>query len=195
MRGSVSWFAIGALAVGLALSGCANNGPSEMAWESEPPDSAIDSAIGTPAAQRLAGSFLRSSDASNDVGAAALRRAGAPVTVYATDPSFRDDPGRTLERAGIASYIAVPVDLAGRSAADTVQLEPSPPYLPRAMATGVEETSQPRAADVRLLLDYPTHTWFAWTRTRVTVLTSGTTPALAGKEFDSAEFRAWLQTR
>ncbi|MEV6554861.1 hypothetical protein AB0M22_04005 [Nocardia sp. NPDC051756] len=124
-----------------------------------------------------------------------FRRDGAPVTVYATDPSFRDDPGRTLERAGIESYLAVPVRVTGRDAADTLQLTPSPAYLPQAMATGVEETSQPRAADARLLLDYPTHTWFAWTRTRVTVISSGTTPALAGKAFDGPEFHAWLRMR
>ncbi|WP_405165861.1 hypothetical protein OG203_12715 [Nocardia sp. NBC_01499] len=191
MSGPVPRFAIGLAAVGLALSGCANHGPPATAWESEPDSSAIDRAIDTPAAQRLAGSFLRSLGASNDGGAAIFRRDGASVTVYATDPSSRDD----LERAGNKSYIAVPVHVAGRSATDTVQLEPLPPYLPRAMATGVEETSQPRAADVRLLLDYPTHTWFAWTRTGVTVISSQTTPALAGKEFDGAGLRAWLQSR
>ncbi|MFI6999462.1 hypothetical protein [Nocardia sp. NPDC050175] len=193
MSAPVSRVAIGLCAVGLALSGCANDGPPATAWESEPDNGAIDRAIDTPAAQRLAGSFLRSVDASNDVGAAVFRRDGTPVTVYATDPASRDEP--TLERAGKKSYIAVPVHVAGRSATDTVQLEPSPPYLPRAMATGVEETSQPHAAEVRLLLDYPTHTWFAWTQTRVTVISSGTTPALAGKEFDSAQFHAWLQSR
>lgn len=189
MSGSVLRCVVGLLVIGLA--GCAHQGAP--AWASEPADSVIDRAIDTPAAQRLAGSFLRSSGASNDAGGVAFRRDGAPVTVYATDPSSGGDP--TLERAGIKSYIAVPVLLAGRDAADTVQLEPSPPYLPRAMATGVEETSQLRAGGARLLLDYPTHTWFAWTRTRVTVISSGTTPALAGKEFDGAAFHAWLRTR
>ncbi|MEU7138438.1 hypothetical protein ABZ942_03190 [Nocardia sp. NPDC046473] len=194
MSGSVPRLAIGLCAVGLAMTGCANHGPPATAWETEPDNSAIDRAIDTPAAQRLAGSFLRSSGASNDVGAAIFRRVGAPVTVYATNPS-RDDAAPNLEHVGNESYIAVPVQLAGRSTTDTVQLEPSPPYLPRAIATGVEETGQPRAADVRLLLDYPTHTWFAWTRTHVTVISSATTPALAGKEFDSAGFRTWLQSR
>ncbi|MFI6168305.1 hypothetical protein ACIBCN_16100 [Nocardia sp. NPDC051052] len=193
MSGPVPRFAIGLWAVGLALSGCANDGPPAAAWESEPDSSAIDSALDTPAAQRLAGSFLRSSSASNDIGVATLRRDGAPVTVYATYPSYSDEP--SLERAGNKSYIAVPVHVAGRSATDTVQLEPSPPYLPRAMATGLEETNQPRAADARLLLDYPTHTWFAWTRTQVAVISSGTTPALAGKTFDGEDFHAWLRTR
>lgn len=195
MNGSVPRFAISLGAVGLVLSGCADQAPPPPVWESEPDSSAIDRAIDTPAAQRLAGSFLRSVDASNDAGAAVIRRDGAPVTVYATDPSSHDDPEPTLERAGNKSYIAVPVHVAGRTATDTMQLEPSSPYLPRAMATGVEETSQPRAADARLLLDYPTHTWFAWTRTTVTVISSGTNPAMAGKEFDDAQFRAWLQSR
>lgn len=193
MSGSVLRFAAGLAAIGLALAGCADHGAAAPAWEREPDDSVIDSAIDTPAAHRLVGSFLRSSGASNEVGGVALRRDGAPVTVYATDPSSGDDP--TLERAGIESYIAVPVRVAGRDAADTLQLSPSAPYRPQAMATGVEETSRPRAADARLLLDYPTHTWFAWTRTRVTVISSGTIPALAGKAFDGAEFHAWLRTR
>ncbi|MFE9575994.1 hypothetical protein ACFYO1_06385 [Nocardia sp. NPDC006044] len=115
------------------------------------------------------------------------------MTVYATDPKSADSP--TLERAGVESYIAVPVRVTGRDTADTVQLEPVSPYMPRAMATGVDETSQPRAADARLLLDYPSHTWFAWTRTSLTVISSGTTPALAGKVFDGAQFHAWLQSR
>ncbi|MFI6045676.1 hypothetical protein ACIA8C_28890 [Nocardia sp. NPDC051321] len=195
MSGSVRRFAVGLVAVGVALSGCADHGAPATAWENEPDGSVIDGALDTPAAQRLVGSFLRSSGTPNDGGAAAFRRDGGPVTVYAIDPSFRADPGRTLERAGIESYIAVPVRAAGRSAADTVQLAPSPPYLPRAVATGVEETSEPRAAEARLLLDYPTHTWFAWTQTRVTVISSGTTPALTGKEFDAEGFRSWLRTR
>ncbi|MFF3225601.1 hypothetical protein ACFYV7_22595 [Nocardia suismassiliense] len=195
MSGSVLRIAIGLLVVGLGLSGCADHGAPATVWESEPDGSAIDSAIDTPAAQRLVGSFLRSSGASNDVEAATLQRAGAPVMVYATYPSSADDPGHSLERAGIESYIAVPVRVAGRNAADTLQLEPSPPYLPRAMATGVEETSRPRAAGARLLLDYPTHTWFAWTRTHVTVIPSEETPASAGNELNAEAFYAWLQSR
>ncbi|MFC9433473.1 hypothetical protein [Nocardia sp. NPDC057030] len=193
MTGPALRVAAGLLAAGLALAGCADRGAPAPAWEREPDDGVIDRAIDTPAAQRLVASFARSSGASNDVGAVALRRDGAPVTVYATDPRSAADP--TLEHAGIESYIAVPVRIAGRETADTVQLEPASPYLPRAMATGSDETSQPRAADARLLLDYPTHTWFAWTRTRVTVISSGTAPALAGTAFDSAQFHAWLRNR
>lgn len=195
MNGSVPRFAIALWVVGLALSGCADQAPPPPVWESEPDSRAIDRAIDTPAAQRLGGSFLRSLDASNDAGPAVLRRDGAPVSIYATYPSSHGDPEPTLEHAGNKSYIAVPVHVSGRSAADTMQLEPSPPYLPRAMATGTEETSQPRAADARLLLDYPTHTWFAWTRAGVTAISSETNPALVGKEFDGAAFRAWLQSR
>ncbi|ASF08368.1 hypothetical protein NBRGN_098_00440 [Nocardia brasiliensis NBRC 14402] len=176
------------IAAGLLLTGCANHAVTVQDWVNEPDLVAIDQAIDAPAAQRLAGSFLRSQDPAADGATVRLQRVGAPVVVYATNP--RADRAGDLEQAGIESYIAVPVRVSGRDAADTMQLEPRPPYRPRAMATGVEETNLPRPAGARLLLDYPTHTWFAWTPEKATVLSSGALPDLAGKEFDAAGLRA-----
>ncbi|MGW4845433.1 hypothetical protein [Nocardia brasiliensis] len=176
------------IAAGLVLTGCANHAAPVRNWVDEPDSAAIDQAIDAPAAQRLAGSFLRSQDPATDGATVRLQRVGAPVVVYATNP--RADRPDDLEQAGIESYIAVPVRVSGRDAADTIQLEPRLPYRPRAMATGVEETTLARPAAARLLLDYPTHTWFAWTPEKVTVLSSGALPGLAGKEFDAAGLRA-----
>ncbi len=175
------------VAAGLVLAGCANHAAPVKNWVNEPDPAVIDRAIDAPAAQRLAGSFLRSQDPAADGATVRLQRVGAPVVVYATDP--RADRPDDLEQAGIESYIAVPVRIPGRDA-DTVQLEPRPPYRPRAMATGVEETNLPRPAEARLLLDYPTHTWFAWTPKKATVLSSGALPGLVGREFDAAGLRA-----
>ncbi|WP_433579485.1 hypothetical protein [Nocardia brasiliensis] len=173
------------VAAGLILTGCVNHAVPVQNWATEPDLVAIDRAIDAPAAQRLAGSFLRSQDPAPDGATVQPRRVGAPVMVYATDPRADD-----LEQVGVESYIAVPVRFSGRDAVDTMQLEPRPPYRPRAMATGVEETNLPRPAGARLLLDYPTHTWFAWTPKEATVLSSGALPGLAGKELDAAGLRA-----
>ncbi|QIS03221.1 hypothetical protein F5X71_13680 [Nocardia brasiliensis] len=181
------WRAALVLAAGLVLAGCSNHDRAVGNWLIEPEQAAIDRALDAPEAQRLAVSFRRSQDP-GATGDAVPRRVGAAVTVYATDP--RADRSVTVEHVGIESYIAVPVRISGRDAPDTMQLEPTPPYRPRAMATGVEETSLPRPAAARLLLDYPTHTWFAWTPNKLTVLSSGALPGLAGKEFDAAGFRA-----
>ncbi|KIA65509.1 hypothetical protein [Nocardia vulneris] len=175
----------GLIAAGLVLTGCANHGAPVQNWVTEPDPAAIDRAIDASAAQRLAGSFLRSQDPAADGATVRLQRVGTPVVVYATN-SRADD----LEQAGVESYIAVPVRVSGRDATDTMQLEPRPSYRPRAMATGVEETTLARPAAARLLLDYPTHTWFAWTPEKATVLSSGALPGLAGKEFDAAGLRA-----
>ncbi|AFU00926.1 hypothetical protein [Nocardia brasiliensis] len=176
------------VAAGLILTGCVNHAVPVQNWATEPDLAAIDRAIDAPAAQRLAGSFLRSQDPAADGATVRLQRVGAPVMVYATDP--RADRADDLEQVGVESYIAVPVRFSGRDAVETMQLEPRPPYRPRAMATGAEETNLPRPAGARLLLDYPTHTWFAWTPTKATVLSSGALPGLAGKEFDAAGLHA-----
>ncbi len=194
MKRPVLRLLIGLVLLGSTVAGCANDGVPTAKWDSEPDVDVVDEAIGTQAVQRLAQPFLRSQQGANAGGAESLRRVGAPVMVYATNPRFRDDVAPTLDSAGTASYIAVPVRIAGRAGTDTVQLASAPPYRPQAMATGDEETGGPRG-DARLLLDYPTHTWFAWTRTSVTVLSSGANPGLAGTEFDAAGFRVWLGAR
>ncbi|ATL66133.1 hypothetical protein [Nocardia terpenica] len=184
-------------AAALILPGCTHPKPAPApAWVSAPDLPAIDRTLDSPSVRRLAESFLRSQDpARAAAGNTAIRRSGTPVTVYATNPGFVADPAAPLDRAGVASYIAVPVCISDRPETDTVQLVPTPSYPPRAVATGTEETTQPLPANSRLLLDYPTHTWLAWTRTEITVLTPGTTPVPKGRVFDAAQFRGWMTSR
>ncbi|MFG1798394.1 hypothetical protein [Nocardia sp. NPDC049149] len=114
--------------------------------------------------------------------------------VYATDPNFVTDSQSALRNAGTPAYLAVPVKAGSRTDIDTLQLSPAPPFSPIAMATGAEETeaAQAAAGDARLLLHYPSHTWFGWTATRVTAIRSSTYPHLKGQEFDTRQFKQWL---
>lgn len=171
---------------------------SDAGWIITPDVDAVDRELDSPAAAQLAGSFLRSQHPF-DPGApsAALRRAGTPVLVYATDPKFADGTDSTLRTAGMPSYLAVPVHVGSRADIDILQLTPNPPYSPQAIAAGAEETEAARAltSDARLLLDYPSHTWFGWTETRVTAIRSNTDGGLAGKVFDPGQFKQWLASR
>ncbi|MFJ4651858.1 hypothetical protein ACIP5Y_11360 [Nocardia sp. NPDC088792] len=171
---------------------------SDARWIIAPDADAVDRVLDTPAAGQLAGSFLRSQNPF-DPGSpsASLRRAGAPVLVYATDPKFAGGADSTLRSAGMPSYLAVPVHIGSRSGIDMLQLTPSPPYSPQAIAAGTEEAEAARALTpgARLLLDYPSHTWFGWTETRVTAIRSNTDGDLAGKVFDTGQFKQWLASR
>ncbi|PXX63982.1 hypothetical protein DFR70_105164 [Nocardia tenerifensis] len=187
------WLGAALVCAVLAVPGC---GPANTDGRSAEPDAgAIDRVLESPATQQLAASFLRSQQApADDV---ALRRSGPDITVYATNPRFVTDPQSPLRDAGTPAYIAVPAMLSARNAPDTVQLTPTPPFTPRAIATGTEETeaAQSLPAGARLLLDYPSHTWLAWSETRVTAISSGTRPELKGREFDAGQFREWLASR
>ncbi|WP_156674152.1 hypothetical protein [Nocardia terpenica] len=93
----------------------AGAGAPAPAWVSAPDLPAIDRTLDSPSVRRLAESFLRSQDpARAAAGNTAIRRSGTPVTVYATNPGFVADPAAPLDRAGVASYIAVPVRISDR---------------------------------------------------------------------------------
>ncbi|QIS20137.1 hypothetical protein [Nocardia terpenica] len=191
-------------AVIVAIAACAAAGcvaaqprPEPRPWAADPDLGAIDGVVASPATAQLAGAFLRSQDPSAGPAAPSVRRTDVPVVVFATDPRFATAAGAPMSAAGVPAYIAVPVRVGRRSGSDTLQLVPDAPYSPRAVATGTEEAEVARSLtpDSRLLLDYPSHTWFRWTETRVAALRSGTDTTLAGREFDAGQFERWLRTR
>ncbi|MFI5780486.1 hypothetical protein [Nocardia sp. NPDC051570] len=183
-----------------AIAGCAtashSDDPPDTAWTASVDLPAVDRTLASAAAQQLAGSYLRShpTPGSDD---ALMRRAGPPILVYAIDPAFVGNPSATMRDAGTPSYIAVPVRIGARTDTDTLQLAADQGYTPRAIASGAEESDAAATLppDTRLLLDYPSHTWFGWTETRVTAIQSGTYADLHGREFDLAEFEQWLTVR
>ncbi|WP_225726735.1 MULTISPECIES: hypothetical protein [unclassified Nocardia] len=189
----------------LAIPGCTaaqhvptNQAHADTPWAPDPDADAITRVLASPAAEQLAGSFLRAQfSPQSSSGTAPLRQVERAVTVYATAPGFVTDPRTTLRDAGAPAYIAVPVRVGSRAETDTLQLDPAPPYTPRAVAEGNEEAQTARllADDTRLLLHYPSHTWFGWTETRVVAIRSDTDPGVQGRIFDAAQFRAWLTSR
>ncbi|KZM72802.1 hypothetical protein [Nocardia terpenica] len=180
-----------------AAAGCVAAQPQPRPWAVDPDLGAIDGVVASPATAQLAGAFLRSQDPSAGPAAPPVRRTDVPVVVFATDPRFATAAGAPMSAAGVPAYLAVPVRVGHRNGSDTLQLAPDAPYTPRAVATGTEEAEVARSLtpDSRLLLDYPSHTWFRWTETRVTALRSGTDTTLAGRDFDAEQFERWLRTR
>ncbi|MCM6775098.1 hypothetical protein NDR87_24675 [Nocardia sp. CDC159] len=181
-----------------ALAGCssARHPTTETGWTTGVDVGAVDRVLASATVQQLTGSFLRAhpTPGSED---ATLHRVGPPVLVYAVDPKFVGNPSATMRDAGIPSYIAVPVRIGARTTTDTLQLAAGSGYDPRAIATGTEEEEAARTlpAGTRLLLDYPSHTWFGWSETRVTAIRSGIYTDLRGREFDLAGFEHWLTVR
>ncbi|RDI66579.1 hypothetical protein DFR76_104329 [Nocardia pseudobrasiliensis] len=157
---------------------------------------AVDRVLASDPAQQLAGSFLRSHPTPGSADAV-MRRVGEPILIYAIDPAFVGNPSATMRDAGKPSYVAVPVRIGARTDTDTLQLDANGGYPPRAIASGSEEhdAAATLPPDARLLLDYPSHTWFGWTETRVTAIQSGTYTDLRGREFDLTQFEQWLTVR
>ncbi|MFB8274429.1 hypothetical protein [Nocardia colli] len=190
------------LAAALAIPGCAaaphTPAIADASWAPTPDAETIDRILDSSEATRLAASFLRSQHPPLTAETPhPLHRNGTQILIYATNPNFATDPQSPLQNAGTPSYIAVPATITPRTTPDTIQLTPTPPHTPQAIATGTEESqaAQSLPTNARLLLDYPTHTWFAWTQTRITTISSSTNPTLNGKEFDSNQFKQWLTSR
>lgn len=192
-------YAAALLYAACAIQGCAPHTPAHVDVNSAttPDADAIDRVLESPATIRLAASFLRSQQPPTNEPAPLLHRTGAQVTIYATSLEFATDPQSPLQNAGTPSYIAVPIQIGTRTDPDTLQLTPTPPYTPQAIGTGTEESraAQSLPPNAHLLLDYPSHTWFAWTETQVTTISSSTHPDLNGREFDSTQFKQWLTSR
>ncbi|MFE9575949.1 hypothetical protein ACFYO1_06160 [Nocardia sp. NPDC006044] len=187
-------------AAALAIPGCAAppHDPADLSRVPTPDTETIDRVLDSPEATQLAASFLRSQHPPATIeDPRPFHRMGTQILVYATNPNFATDPQSLLEKAGTPSYIAVPATLTPRTTPDTIQLTPTPPYTPQAIATGTEESqaAQSLPETARLLLDYPSHTWFAWTQTRVTTISSSTNPTLNGQQFDANQFKQWLASR
>ncbi|WP_405165896.1 hypothetical protein OG203_12900 [Nocardia sp. NBC_01499] len=188
------------LCAALTIQGCAtaHDPPAQATTAAAPDLGTIDQVLESPATAQLAASFLRSQHPPTTAeNAPHLRRTGTPVMVYATNLEFATDPDSPLSTAGTPSYIAVPTRIDPRTDTDTTQLTPTPPYTPQAIATGTEESQVAQAlpTNANLLLDYPSHTWFAWTETRVTAISSSTNTDLKGREFDTKQFKKWLMSR
>ncbi|MFC9433427.1 hypothetical protein [Nocardia sp. NPDC057030] len=188
------------IAAALTIPGCAAppHSPADLSWAPTPETETIDRVLESPAATRLAASFLRSQHppvATEDPHP--CHRTGTQILIYATNPNFATDPQSSLPNAGTPSYIAVPAAITPRTTSDTIQLTPTPPHTPQAIATGTEESQAARSLpeSARLLLDYPSHTWFAWTPTQVTTISSSTHPDLNGKQFTTNQFKEWLKSR
>ncbi|MEU7138401.1 hypothetical protein ABZ942_03000 [Nocardia sp. NPDC046473] len=189
------------LAAALAIQGCAASphtpANADASSATAPDVDTIDRVLESPATAQLAASFLRSQNPPTTESLPTLHRTGPHVMVYATNPSFATDPQSPLDNAGTPSYIAIPTKIDPRTEPDTVQLDPTAPYAPRAIATGTEESQAAQALppDAQLLLDYPSHTWFAWTETHVTAISSSTYTDMKGREFDTNQFKQWLASR
>ncbi|WP_433656809.1 hypothetical protein ACQPW1_36080 [Nocardia sp. CA-128927] len=185
----------------LAIQGCApppHTPPNADISPATTPDAAtIAQVLESPATAQLAASFLRSQNPPTTETPPTLHRSGPHVMVYATNPKFATDPQSPLHNAGTPSYIAIPTTIGPRTDPDTIQLTPTPPYTPQAIATGTEESQAAQALppNAHLLLDYPSHTWFAWTETQVTAISSSTHTDIKGREFDTTQFKQWLTSR
>ncbi|MFI6045635.1 hypothetical protein ACIA8C_28680 [Nocardia sp. NPDC051321] len=192
-----SLYAAALLFAACTIQGCAPPANTDISSAATPDADTIDRVLESPATTQLAASFLRSQQPPINENSPLLHRTGDNVTVYATNLEFATDPQSALQNAGTPSYIAVPVRIAPRTDPDTIQLTPTPPYTPRAIATGTEESqaAQSLPPNAHLLLDYPSHTWFAWTQTQVTAISSSTNPNMNGQEFDTNQFKQWLTSR
>ncbi|MFD6156696.1 hypothetical protein ACFWF7_19175 [Nocardia sp. NPDC060256] len=189
------------LCAALAIQGCAASPPTpaiaDVNSTTTPDADTIDRVLESPATTQLAASFLKSQNPPTTENPPTLHQTGPHVMVYATNPTFATDPQSPLHNAGTPSYIAIPAKIDERTEPDTIQLNPTAPYTPRAIATGTEESQAAQALqpNAHLLLDYPSHTWFAWTETHVTAISSSTYTNLKGQEFDTNQFKQWLASR